>query len=207
MTARSTTRAGQQPRQRMSRAERERQILTVAEDLFAERGYAQATMDELAERVGVSKPVIYDYFGSKEGLLLALLTRVRGELYAATRPALDAAASPREGLRASLTAFFCFIDGHRAAWSVLNRESALVGAEALAAVERLRSQQAEFLGAFLVGAGAAPDPATAAVYAQILVGAAERLALWQEHHPALTAEAAADHLMNALWNGMSGART
>ncbi|HEY2101407.1 MAG TPA: helix-turn-helix domain-containing protein, partial [Pseudonocardia sp.] len=56
-------------RRRVSRAERERQILDAASAVFAERGYQAASMDAVAERVGVTKPVLYDHFGSKEGLL------------------------------------------------------------------------------------------------------------------------------------------
>ncbi len=56
-------------RKRMPKAERKAQMLDIAEQVFAERGYLAASMDEIAERVGVSKPMLYEYFGSKEGLL------------------------------------------------------------------------------------------------------------------------------------------
>jgi AcrR family transcriptional regulator len=53
----------------MPRAQREEQILGIAEEVFAERGFQATTMEDIAERVGVTKPLIYEYFGSKEGLL------------------------------------------------------------------------------------------------------------------------------------------
>ncbi|MEA2418363.1 MAG: hypothetical protein QOE60_569, partial [Thermoleophilaceae bacterium] len=68
---------------------RERQLLELAEALFAERGYAGASMDELARRAGVTKPVVYELFGSKEGLFGACvdrsIERLAGEIASAVR--------------------------------------------------------------------------------------------------------------------------
>ena len=69
---------------RMPRAQREEQILAVAETVFAERGYQATTMEDVAERVGVTKPLIYEYFGSKEGLLSACVDKARTQLRDAT---------------------------------------------------------------------------------------------------------------------------
>lgn len=194
-----------QPAKRMTRAEREEQILSTAEEFFAERGYRQATMDELAARLGVTKPVIYDHFGSKDGLLLALLTRARTELHAETLRALgEAPGDPREALRRALLAFFTFIDGHGCAWSVLNREAALLTGDAAAEVEALRQQQADVLAGFLTTHRLAPTPAAAHPLAQLVVGAGERLALWrQDHDPTMPPEVAADHMMTVLWHGLA----
>ena len=57
----------------MSRDERMQQMLSVAHDLFAQRGYAAVTMDEVAAAVGVTKPLLYNYFGNKERLYLACM--------------------------------------------------------------------------------------------------------------------------------------
>src|SRR3954454_19471802 len=85
-------------RKRMSRADRERQMLDVAEEIFAEEGYRAVSMEAIAERCGVSKPLIYEYFGSKDGLFLACVTRCRAELYEATRAAMAQGGEPREVL-------------------------------------------------------------------------------------------------------------
>jgi AcrR family transcriptional regulator len=191
----------------MTRAEREEQILATAEEFFAERGYRQATMDELATRLGVTKPVIYDHFGSKDGLLLALLTRVRAELHAETLRALgEVPDDPREVLYRVALAFFTFVDGHGCAWSVLNGEAALLTGDAGAEVEAMRQQQADFLADYLAGHGLAPGPADAQRLAQLIVGGAERLALWrQDHDPGLTAEAAAGLMRTLQWDGLAAA--
>ena len=82
-------------RTRLPRAERERQILDAALAVFAERGFQHASMDAVAERVGVTKPVVYTHFGSKEGLLLACLAQARAELLEVTTAAAASADTPR----------------------------------------------------------------------------------------------------------------
>jgi AcrR family transcriptional regulator len=64
------------------KAERAEQMLTVAIEEFAARGYANASMAEIAAQAGISKPLVYQYFGSKDGLYLACLHRVAGSLVA-----------------------------------------------------------------------------------------------------------------------------
>ena len=104
----------------MPRAVRERQLLELAEELFAERGYAGASMDELARRAGVTKPVVYDIFGSKEGLYLACVERSAAQLRDARRRRHP---RRRRASRASCApaclAFLRFAVEHRVAWDVL----------------------------------------------------------------------------------------
>src|SRR2546426_8290034 len=96
----------------MSRADRERQMLDMAEEVFAEQGYHKAAMDEIAERCGVSKPMLYEYFGSKEGLMLAVVARNRAELYEVTTAAIKDADGPRDVLWRGMLAYFEFMDSH-----------------------------------------------------------------------------------------------
>src|SRR5688500_7867062 len=100
VTQHPTTVAG--PRRRMARADRERQMLQVAEQVFASRGYQAASMDEIAEQVGVSKPMLYAYFGSKDGLLLACIRRARAELHEVTTAAIAEGGSALDVLRRGL---------------------------------------------------------------------------------------------------------
>ncbi|GLW93839.1 TetR family transcriptional regulator [Actinokineospora globicatena] len=198
------TTAPQTRKRRMPRAERERQMLAVAEEIFAERGYAAAAMDEIAERCGVSKPMLYEYFGSKEGLLVACIRQARGQLATAITQAAVGATGPRDALRRGLVAFFEFTDAHRRAWSlVLRNEAAVAGQAAAAEVEAIRQEQVEIdlalLTAFLPDAPRVDLEAAA----QIVVGACERLSLWYVSRDDVTAEQAADHLMRVLWTGLA----
>src|ERR1700753_3447419 len=123
----------------MPRADRERQMMSVAEQGCAERGYVAASMDEIAEQVGVSKPMLYEYFGSKEGLLAACIRQARGELFTTTSTAALAADGPEAMLRSGLTAYFRFIREHGRSWSLLRNEAAIVGESAIAEIEAGRA--------------------------------------------------------------------
>ena len=117
--------------------------------MFAERGFQNASMDAVAERVGVTKPVVYTHFGSKEGLLLACLSRARAELLDVTTAAAASADSPEEMLRRGTLAFFRYVE-NRPAWSLLCAESTVAG-EALEGIrgpaDRLHRGPARHLGA------------------------------------------------------------
>jgi AcrR family transcriptional regulator len=186
----------------MARADRERQMLEVAERIFAERGYQAASMDDIAEGVGVSKPMLYAYFGSKDGLLLACIRRVRAELREVTTTAITDGGSPSELLRRGLVAHFRFVDAHTRAWAILRTEAALAG-PAAAEVEEIRNQQARLIAESIARVAPGIDPLLVDAYAQMLVGATERVSLWRERHPEVTPEIAAELILTVIWNGLS----
>src|SRR5918996_3486636 len=90
---------------RVPRAVRERQVVELAEALFAERGYAGASMEELSRRAGVTKPVIYELFGSKDGLFRECVERAVAGLAESIVEAFRAEAEPEAKLRAGGLAF------------------------------------------------------------------------------------------------------
>ena len=189
-------------RRRMPRAVRERQMLDVAEEVFAERGYGAASMEEIAERVGVSKPMLYEYFGSKEGLLLAVIRRARAELREATERAVGAAGTAEEMLREGFIAYFRFNEAHRRSWLVLLQEPVLLGGAA-GEIEAMRRQQTDMTAGLLRALLPGRPPRAVEAYAEIIIGACERLALWRARNPRVTAEEAADHLMDLTWTGLA----
>ncbi|WP_018685100.1 TetR/AcrR family transcriptional regulator [Actinokineospora enzanensis] len=196
------------PRRRMPRAERERQMRAVAEEIFAERGYLAASMDEIAERCGVSKPMLYEYFGSKEGLLVACIRAARADLARATTAAASGASGPAEALRRGLVAFFEFTDAHRRSWAlILRNEAAVAGPAAVAEVEAARREQVEIDMALFAGYLPDAPPAALEATAHIVVGACERLSLWYVTRADVSAEQAADHLMRTLWTGLAAGVT
>ncbi len=85
-------------RRRVPRAVREREMIEVAQRVFAERGYHAASVDAIAEGAGITKPMVYAYFGSKEGLYVACMERARRRLFEAIDEAADADAPPDEQL-------------------------------------------------------------------------------------------------------------
>ncbi|HTF50901.1 MAG TPA: TetR/AcrR family transcriptional regulator [Pseudonocardia sp.] len=195
-------------RRRVSRPERERQILDAASAVFAERGYQAASMDAVAERVGVTKPVLYDHFGSKEGLLLACIARARTELLEVTTEAAAGATNPEGMLRNGFRAFFDFLDSRGAASTLLYEEAAKPVGSAAEALEGIRNQQTGFIVGLLAAHAPDADARRLEAYAQVIVGASERLALWRGRrggHDTVTAEQATEFLMDLVWSGLATA--
>src|SRR4051812_49467796 len=95
---------------RLPRDERRGQLLIVASDVFVARGYHAAGMDEIADRAGVSKPVLYQHFSSKLELYLAVLQRHVDNLVSGVRQALRTTTDNRQRLRAAVEAFFDFVE-------------------------------------------------------------------------------------------------
>jgi AcrR family transcriptional regulator len=189
-------------RKRMPRAERERQMIEVAEQVFSARGYAAASMDEIAELVGVSKPMLYEYFNSKEGLLLACIRQSRAVLREVTEQATVGAADAEDALRRGLLAFFVFIRERRQAWSLLRHEMALIGTPAADEVEETRRQQTDLIAALMSGYFDSEDDLRAEAAAEFVVGACERLAIWCERHEEVNPETATEYAMDVLWSGL-----
>lgn len=104
---------------RLPADQRRRQLLEVARDLFAARGFHATSMDEIAERAGVTKPVLYQHFPSKRALYLELLTDTGDELLGALRAATHRVTSGRERVEAGFLAYFRFVAERRAGFRLL----------------------------------------------------------------------------------------
>jgi AcrR family transcriptional regulator len=130
------------PHGRVPRAVREQQVLAVAERLFAERGYRGASMDELATRVGVSKPVIYDLVGSKESLYLRCVERAGRALSEVVAGAALTETEPEARIRVGAIAFLRFVAEEQGGWDLLLTAGPEPGAEPILAV---RAQQSALL--------------------------------------------------------------
>ncbi|GAB3277160.1 TetR/AcrR family transcriptional regulator [Parasphingorhabdus pacifica] len=186
------------PRKRVSRAQREREIVAVAEEVFATEGYQTASMDHIAQRVGLSKPMLYEYFGSKEGLLIACVERAKRELLECTSAAAANAGNPEQLMYDCLLAFFKFGDDHQQAWELLRNETALPNSTVHSELEAIRMQQTEFTAELLRVARPELDSVRLEAFAEAIIGACERLALWRERRPEITPEMATEHLMAML---------
>jgi AcrR family transcriptional regulator len=126
---------------RLPAVRRRRQLLDVACALFAERGFHATSMDDVAEAAGVTKPVLYQHFGSKRALYRELLEEVDAALVDRLRAATAAAAGPRERVEAGFGAYFSFVTERRDAFRLLFgasvRNDAEFAAVAGAAIDRI----------------------------------------------------------------------
>lgn len=180
-------------------------MLEVAEAVFAARGYQATSMDEIAGRVGVTKPMLYEYFGSKDGLLGACLARSRQQLHDKTLAAVAAGGEPREVMLRAVLAFFEFVDEHAAAWAVLQSEAMLHAGPGAGEIEEIRRQQSDYTQALLgsMPGGSDVGPLALQLRAEVVTGACERVAVWRSGKESqVSAQLAAELVMQALWPGL-----
>ena len=185
-------------------------MLDAAEEIFGERGYAGTSMDEIAARVGVSKPLVYQYYGSKDGLFVACLSRLRARLLESVSSAVFEAPDAEQALYAGLTEWFRFLDEHPRAWSVMVDEGMLTAGPAAEAADQVR---ADFVGliATMVRLNLPADRETSddeiQVIAQSVSGATERLAIWRSRNGGRPApDHVAESLMDLFWVGLRSLR-
>jgi AcrR family transcriptional regulator len=193
-------------RTRLTREDRMEQTLAVARSLFAEKGYAAVTMDEVAADVGVTKPLLYNYFGNKEGLYAACMERAGDALSATIAAAVASTSTPEQAMRAGGHAFFSFLDTERAAWAVLFDETLPRAGEIAERVAAYRGQILDLVTASIMGQ--VPQSMKQAAKVEVealsvaLLGAAESLAHWWLRTEALSAEEAADLLIATIEPGL-----
>ncbi|GDY30841.1 TetR/AcrR family transcriptional regulator [Gandjariella thermophila] len=195
---------------RLPRAVRERQILDAAVAVFARHGFHTASMDEISEVAGISKPMLYAYLGSKEDLYVACLRREGERLMAAIEAGADPAAPPDVQLWRGLRAFFGFVAEHADGWRVLHQPASAAGGQFAGELAALRGRMIGLVGRLLVravsngnvaaGIGAATRRDTDGL-AAALVGAGESMADWWLAHPDEPVGVVASRLMNLAWMG------
>jgi AcrR family transcriptional regulator len=178
-------------------------MLDAAVEVFSRSGFHSASMDEIADAAGVSKPMIYAYLGSKDNLFSACIIREAERLMARITSAVPAGLAPDERLYRGLLAFFEFIAEYRDGWIVLYRQARVQGTFA-GQIGVLRERIIVLVAELLAETGDGPAKAKAMPTAYTLVGAAEALSDWGVEHPELTPRQLARRLMDVVWTGLGG---
>jgi AcrR family transcriptional regulator len=195
------------PRSRLPRPERERQVVDAAHALFAQRGYRDVTMDAVAAAVGVTKPLLYAYFGNKEQLYLACVARTGDELAAAIDAAVDAAPTPGDALKAALRTFFALVERDEPAWRVLHDESLPTAGVVAEAIDGYRARIAAPVARAFRALPGGPADARATAQAEALahgqLAAAEAMSRWWLRTGALPAGDLAELLIDTLEPGLA----
>jgi AcrR family transcriptional regulator len=193
------------PRRR-SRADREQQVLRVAREHFARRGFAATTMEDIAGEVGVKKPLLYAYFGNKERLYEACMAPAGEALIAAVAQAVEQARTPAEALRLGVIAFYDFVDRDRDAWRVLFDETVPQSGAIAQAVAPYRERLLELLAqatvALMPPHRRTGSRAVIEATATMLMAAAEGLARWWLRTDAMSARDAANLLIATMEPGL-----
>ncbi|MFC7546374.1 TetR/AcrR family transcriptional regulator [Plantactinospora sp. GCM10030261] len=189
---------------RLPRALREQQMLDAAVRVFSRRGFHTASMDEIADVAGISKPMVYAYLGAKEDLFIACLHREGTRLMEAVAAAVAPDLAPDEQLWRGLRAFFRFVGAHRDGWAVLYRQAR--GEQPFAGqLAEMRARMVEVVAGMLhralVARGRPVPEDDLEVMAYALVGATESMADWLADHPDADPEWTATRVMNVAWLG------
>ena len=195
----------------MTATQRREQLLEISRELFAERGFEGTSVEEIAARAGVSKPVVYEHFGGKEGAYAVVVDRETQTLHNAIRSALTTpGARSRELLERGAMALLEYIESCPDGFRILSRDSSVPTAgqptgSFASILSDLSVQVEDLLAAEFRRTG--HDPQFAGLYAQALVGlVAQTGQQWLDSREP-SREVVARHLINLAWNGMAHLQT
>jgi AcrR family transcriptional regulator len=189
-------------RVRMSGTERREQLIRVGRSLFADKGYEAVTVEEVASEAGVSKPVVYEHFGGKEGLYAVVVDREMTDLLGRVQAALTPD-RPQVMLQRVVLAWLDYISGETEGFRVLARDSAPGVAEGSFA-SLLRDVAARVAGQLADEFDRRGyNPRQADMYAQMLVGMVTSTGMWWVDVRKPKRDELAAHLVNLAWNGLS----
>lgn len=187
----------------MTGKERREQLIDIGRALFAERGYDATSVEEIAHKAGVSKPVVYEHFGGKEGLYAVVVDRETSTLLDMVTGALTGG-HPRELLEQAAFALLDYIDLNTDGFRILVRDSPVAQSTGTFAslISDIASQVEHVLGLEFKSRGY--DPKLAPLYAQALVGMVALTGQWWLDVRKPKKGEVAAHLVNLAWNGLSG---
>ncbi|MCX4550454.1 TetR/AcrR family transcriptional regulator [Streptomyces sp. NBC_01387] len=196
------TASGRRPRRvRMTGKERREQLLDIGRTLFAEKGFEGTSVEEIAAKAGVSKPVVYEHFGGKEGLYAVVVDREMRQLLELVTGSLTAG-HPRELCEQAAFALLDYIEEYTDGFRILVRDSPVAQSTGTFAslISDIATQVEDILGSEFKARGF--DQKLAPLYAQALVGMVALTGQWWlDVRKPPKAEVAA-HLVNLAWHGL-----
>jgi AcrR family transcriptional regulator len=200
-----TTTSDTRPRSnRLPRHERRRQLLDAAREVFVSQGYHAAAMDEIAERAGVSKPVLYQHFPGKLELYLALLDESVDALVETVRGALGSTTDNKQRVAATFSAYFEYVAGEGQAFRLVFESDLGNEAAVRARLERGQRECAELVSQ-VVSQDAGLDEDEAHLLSVGMVGLAQVTArYWLSTQDRMAREAAEQLVARLAWRGISG---
>jgi len=186
---------------RLPASERRAQLIEVGRSVFAKYGYEGTSVEEIAKRAKVSKPIIYEHFGGKEGLYAVIVDREMDYVVRRITEAISSG-SPRERVERASLAFLSYVRDHPDGFAVLSQDSPLSSSRGT--ISSLLNDMAERVGDVFVSAleEAGYDSKAAPIYANALVGMVTLVGTWwtDERKPAI--EEVAKHISALAWMGL-----
>lgn len=193
-------------RQRMTGKERRQQLIAIGRAVFAERGYEGASVEEIAARASVSKPVVYEHFGGKEGLYAVVVDREMLRLDQVIKDSLATGRS-KQRVENAVLALLTYVEEETDGFQILVRDMQPSQEQSYSTLLNDAVAQVSYiLGRSFERNNLNPD--TAVLYGQALVGMVSMTAQWwldqRDQEDAPTKEEVAAHIVNLCWNGLAG---
>ena len=190
------------PRVRMTGRERREQLLDVGRALFAEKGFEATSIEEISARAGVSKPVVYEHFGGKEGLYAVVVDREMSDLLDRLTGALSSG-HPRQLVERAALALLTYIEEQTDGFRILSRDSPVAGSSGTfsSLLNDIASQVEHIMAREFAARGM--QTKLAPMYAQMLVGMVALTGQWWLEERKPKREEVAAHLVNLGWNGLA----
>jgi AcrR family transcriptional regulator len=188
----------------MTGKERREQLVNVGRKLFAQKGFEGTSVEEIAARAEVSKPVVYEHFGGKEGLYAVVVDREISALLESITGALALDAHPRILAERAALGLLDYIEGSSDGFRILVRDSPVTQASGSYAslISDVATQVEHILAAAFKRSGL--DTKFAPMYSQMLVGMVALTGQWWVDSRKPKKQEVAAHLVNLAWNGLSG---
>ncbi len=193
-------------RTRMSGFARREQLVAVGRSLFATKGFDATSVEEIASKAGVSKPVVYEHFGGKEGLYAVVVDREVQSLVGSLQNSLTSSEHPREILEQATLTLLDYIEANSDGFRVLVRDapddrtsgsfSSVMG-DVAAKVEHILAEQFD---------KSRMDRSWAPLYAQMMVGLIAQVGQWWLDERRMPKDVVAAHVVNLVWNGVRNLR-
>jgi len=187
---------------RMTGKERREQLLDIGRTAFAQKGFDGTTVEEIADKAGVSKPVVYEHFGGKEGLYAVVVDREVRRLLDRITASLEGE-HPRELLEQAASALLAYVETETDGFRILVRDSPVASSAGTFAsmISDIATQVEHVLAGEFKSRGY--DPKLAVLYSQALVGMVALTGQWWLNARKPKREEVAAHLVNLAWNGLS----
>ena len=188
----------------MPRTARRAQLLESALDVFVAQGYHAAAMDDIAERAGVSKPVLYQHFPGKLDLYLALLDNACDQVIDGVRVALASTDNNKERVAATTEAFYTYVDNAGGAFRLVFESDLTSEPEVRARVDRVNRECAEAVAEVIADDTGFPAEASY-LLAVALVGMSQVSArFWLDNESTITRNQATELISSLAWRGIRG---
>ena len=188
-------------RTRLTATERRAQLVDVGRVVFAKRGYQAASVEEIADRAKVSKPIVYEHFGGKEGLYAVIVDREMEYVIRRISEAI-ATGTPRERVEAAALAFLMYVKDHPDGFAILAHDTPLTSSTT--GMASLLTDVAERVGAVFAASfkAAGYDAKSAPIYAHALIGMVTFVGRWWTDQRKPAVEDVASHLAALAWMGL-----